>query len=161
MAKNFEVKWKDKKARDFFRDLSRNVKQVTDMQKPYVNAVSVIVFQDIMDHFEKEKGPTGKWKSWSSIYASRMAKVGKGGNKILQDTGRLRNSFLPTNWRVKSDGIEWYNPATTNNGFPYAKAHDEGSGSLPARTFMWLSDKSMDKIGRLTAAWMASGKKAK
>lgn len=48
----------------------------------------------------------------------KMKELGKGGNKILQDSGRLRNSFKPQNYRSVSEGILWFNNAQTKSGFP-------------------------------------------
>lgn len=155
-----EIRFDSRKAEEFFASIGKNVKDIEEGHRAYVNAVGALVFQDIMDHFDKERGPTKKWPGWSKVYAQRMARVGKGGNKILQDNGHLRQSFKPTNWRKKSKGLEWYNNARTAKGFPYAYAHNEGSegGSpLPKREFMWLSKAAAERIAQLTAVWMLSG----
>jgi phage gpG-like protein len=64
-----------------------------------------------------------------------MARVGKSGNKILQDSGRLRQGLMPNNWRGTDEGLIFYNRV------PYANAHDKGvpKRNLPSRPFMWLS----------------------
>jgi phage gpG-like protein len=105
-----------------------------------------VVYGDIIEHFEGEQGPEGKWKKWSDLYTEHMRKIGKGGNKILQDSGRLRQNFKATNRRKTNDGIVWYNNAKTKKGFPYAFAHNEGGGQLPQRRFMWLSKKALDRL---------------
>mgnify|MGYP003609601974 CR=1 FL=1 len=145
------------KARRFFRQVHTNVKEISQAHRSYVDAISVLVFQDVMDHFKREQGSDGKWKNWSKLYAERMAALGKGGNKKLQDSGRLRQSFMPKNYRAKSTGIQWYNPAKTKAGFPYAAAHDLGGDVLPKRDFMWLSNKALQRISQLTAEYMMKG----
>lgn len=143
------------KVQAFLRRLQENKKDVLKADDSFVSTISMFVFQDVISHFEKERGSEGKWKAWSKVYRAHMESIGKGGNKILQDTGRLRQSFTPGQWRSRPGGIEWYNPAKTKSGFPYAAAHDRGGPKLPKRDFMWLSDKAMDKIAKATAAFLA------
>jgi len=138
----------------FLSRLQTNKDQITKRDSAYISAVSVFVFQDVQDHFRKEQGSDGKWAAWSSIYSRHMQSIGKGGNQILQDSGRLRQSFTPGMYRATSEGIEWYNPAKTADGFPYAYAHDEGGPKLPRRDFMWLSESAMNKISEATLEFL-------
>lgn len=134
----------DKKGRKFIKKLLDNTLIAKERKREYIATLSVLVFQNIMDHFEQEEGPGGPWKAWSKVYDEHMQKIGKGGNKILQDTGRLRQSFTPRNVRRVSDGILWFNPAKTKKGFPYAAHHDE------TRTFMWLSPGILEDMAGVT-----------
>lgn len=142
-----EAKFYSKAADKFFKKLIKNSKAITDGQKKYLVTLGAVVYKDIIRHFEKEKDPNGGWEEWSDIYAEHMAKIGKGGNKILQDKGRLRNSFTPTSFQKQSGGVVWFNPAKTGEGFPYAYAHDEGGPKLPERKFMWLSENALETMG--------------
>lgn len=116
--------------------------------------------KDIIDHFEKESGPDGRWTALKpATIARRMGKIparstaskrktaratGKpfqGGIKILQDTGQMKGSILPTNVRRVT--------ATSMLVFAnseYSAVHDEGSSkrNIPKREFMWLSNKAKD-----------------
>lgn len=148
--------FKDKAAQKFFNDIIKRYKDIEDKDKKIIGILSNVVYRDIIEHFEKESGPNGRWKAWSERYAAFMNRIGKGGNQILQDTGRLRQSFQPTNWRVEGDSILWFNPAKTSRGFPYAKAHDEGGGKLPQREFMWLSARAMGKTEELILKYLES-----
>jgi len=127
---------------------------------------AVVVFPDIMDHFAKELGPDGKWSSWSANYALKLRKQGKGGNRILQDTGFLRQSFFPgsktAGARVGNGQILWFNSATTKSGFPYAAHHDAGKsdGQRP-RKFMWISDGALDKAAGLLLEFAVNPKRFK
>lgn len=149
-----EVALQDEKAQKFLQKAMKKVQEAKDGGRAFAMALSAVVFQDIMDHFEKEQGPEGPWSPWSSSYRKYMDMRGKGGNRILQDTGRLRQSFMPTNYRKVGEGILWYNPARTKSGFPYAYAHDEGGPKLPARSFMWTSDDASEKIADVTLAYI-------
>jgi len=150
LTASFELKFQSEKAKKFMDDIVKGVSGVEAKSKPFMDTLSAIVFSDIIDHFENEKGPNGKWKMWSRFYAERMARTGKGGNKILQDSGRLKGAFKPSNMRRQRDGILWFNNAKTSKGFPYASAHDEGGPKLPQRQFMWLSDKAISNIESAT-----------
>ena len=92
--------------------------------------------REINTHFKAESGPGGKWKPCSAEYAERRAK-GRGGNKILQDTGVLRGSMV-NRWTTRV--------AQVSTQVPYAATHQYGdeSRNVPARPFMWLPEKFMD-----------------
>lgn len=147
-----------KRAEKFFKDIEKNVKRATSMHRTFVTALAPIVFQDVINHFEKTMGSQGRWDKWSDLYRKRQKKTGKGGNKILQDSGRLRNSFMPTNWRLDKNSVMWFNPAKTKTGFAYAAAHDQGWAPLPKRDFMWLSRKAISRLASVSAAYMIGRK---
>jgi len=157
MAAEQGIHFDSEKAKAFFRQIYENVEEISEANRAYVDSISVFVFQDVLDHFKQERGSSGKWKKWSDLYKERMVRTGKGGNKILQDSGRLRQSFTPRSYRAKSYGIQWFNPAKTKGGFPYAAGHNEGGDVLPKRDFMWLSTKALQRISQLTAAYMTKG----
>lgn len=153
----FEIVFKNRKGINLFvDDLVSRSDQVKKRKSEFVDVLSAIVFKDVMQHFDKEKGPTSRWKMWSKIYAERMAKLGKRGNKILQDSGRMRNSFTPKKVRKVANGLVWFNPAKTKDGFPYAASHDQGGNKLPQREFMYLSDGALGKIESETLRFMES-----
>lgn len=146
MASYADIVLDNAEAKALLQDLSRRVDMITDHDKKVIGLLSAIVYRDVIDHFTQQQGADGPWKPWSSPYAKFMASIGKGGNGILMDTGRLRNAFKPTNVRSTSEGILWFNDAKTSKGFPYAFAHDEGGPRLPQRQFFWLSDGAMSDI---------------
>lgn len=149
-----EVTFENKEVMDFLNNLDKKLKDIDDGAKKYTTLLSSIVYRDINEHFENEEGSEGKWEQWSLYYAIKMKKIGKGGNKILQDTGRLRNSFKPMNVKRTSEGFLWFNNAKTKSGFPYAFAHNEGGEKLPKRDFMWLSNEAQEKISIQTLQFM-------
>lgn len=143
----------------FFRKKTKNAQDVQDMKKAYVGTIISFIIQDIEDHFQREQGPEGAWPDWSDAYKKHMLKRGKGGNKILQDSGHLKGGVRPSNWRKSRSGLEVFNPAKTKTGFAYAAHHNEGSSTSDGkpRTFMWLSDKGLDKISQATLAYIVGG----
>jgi phage gpG-like protein len=144
--------------RAFFERIHKNVKDIEQRDKVFVTSLSAIVYRDVISHFEEQRGSKGKWKKWSAVYEERMRRIGRSNNKILQFDGSLRQAFRPTNWRSRREGIEWFNPAKTKKGFPYALAHDEGGPKLPKRDFMWLSQSAFERIAEITASYMISGR---
>jgi phage gpG-like protein len=151
---HFEFAFEDAEAQAFLKKILRNANKVGSAAKDYATLVSAFVFQDIMDHFEQEQGSGGRWAPWSKSYQKKMDEKGKGGNKILQDSGHLRQSFRPVQFRVSSEAITWYNPAKTKSGFPYAAAHNTGGPKLPKRDFMWLGDKAQKNIETATLEFL-------
>ncbi len=149
-----EFAFHSEEAQAFLKKLLKNKDSITTGAKSYATAISAIVFSDIISHFQEQKGSEGPWKAWSSAYAAHMNKIGKSGNQILQDTGRLRQSFTPTSFRQVNEGILWFNPAKTAKGFPYAAAHDEGGPNLPKRDFMWLSDDAKGRLEEVTLKFL-------
>jgi phage gpG-like protein len=154
MAISADFEFDDKQWQDILRKLNKKYEDIKN-RKEFGGLISSTVYQDIMDHFEKEQGPDGKWKQWSDSYESHLRKIGRSGNKKLQFSGKLRQTFTPAKWRGVPDGILFFNNARTKNGFPYASAHDDGGGKLPQRKFMWLSKDGLQKLVEVTLKWLA------
>src|SRR3990167_3296057 len=107
-----EVKFEDKEIRRVVNGLIKNLGVISNRGKEYVTILSSVVIQDIIDHFEREEGDDGRWVPWSSTYRKYMIAIGKGGNLILSDTGKLRSGWQPARYRAAKDGILWYNPVS-------------------------------------------------
>jgi phage gpG-like protein len=153
-----EVSFDDREARAFMAGILERAKKIKGAADKYVAMLSAIVFKDVMDHFENERGEKGAWPKWSKAYTEHMKKIGRGGNKMLQFNGRLRQNFTPQKYQKKSDGILWFNNAKTRGGFPYAYGHNEGEGKLPKRDFMWASEKAVEKMAEQTLTFMVEEK---
>ena len=141
-----EVVFDSAEVRQMIDGLVKRFDQFQKRDKVVIGILSAVVYRDIMAHFDEQRGEDDPWPQWSPRYRRFMEKIGKGGNRILQDSGRLRQSFQPTNVRPVSPGLLWFNNAKTAGGFPYAAAHDEGGKRLPKRDFMWLSREALDDI---------------
>lgn len=156
MSNSAEFEFDPAQWQGYLNELGKRWNNPTD-QKEFIAICAAVFSQDYADHFKSQAGPGGNWPSWSEAYAKHMQAVGKQGNLILQDSGRLRQSFVPSNIRAQEDGIVFYNPAQTKEGFPYAAAHDEGGPKLPQRKFMWLSDAAMARLSSQVGRWLAEG----
>lgn len=179
MADSVEFKFDAKEWLDFTKRLQAKLSGPNSM-KQFGGLISAVVYQDVMDHFENEQGPEGKWTPWSLSYAGaingRIAfrkirgriiplneyqieewgiKPPRKPGKILQAAGNLRQRFTPNKWRFKSNEVIFFNNAKTKSGFPYAAAHDEGGPKLPQRKFMWLSDIGGKKMVTIVEKWLA------
>lgn len=109
--------------------------KLRDVPKMVHTSYATFGFKDIIGHFQEEAAPDGKWLP---------LKFRKG--KPLQDTGNLRKSILPSNWKsISNTGIMVFANA------PYGKYHDEGTNKIPQRKFMWLSDEAKQKMAEYIA----------
>lgn len=179
MKIDFNATLNNEDVKGFLKDFHDKIKKSKKADAGYVTTLAALVFEDIDKHFLDEEGPDGKWAPWSKSYLETIQgkafyrRVGgktirfdtagmkkkppkppRSMGKILQATGRLRGNFKPTQWRASSGGILWFNDAKTRKGFSYAGAHDVGGDKLPARPFMWLSDKAIEKIEDQTLAYV-------
>lgn len=153
--------------RAFLRKISSSGKGVTKILRAVFGTFG---FKDINDHFRNEEGPEGQWSkrkaSTQQMYsdiASGRRKPPKGmamgtfspSNKLLQLTGNLRQSILPTNVKnVTSDSIMVFSNS------PYGASHQDGDRSrgLVARPFMWLADSTLNKMAQTSLdLWLQGG----
>lgn len=152
-----ELKIKDAKMKRLLSTMHKRLEKFDKKARDYTAAISSPIFRNLISHFEDApRGTSGGtvgqfvWPAWSQVYAEHMERLGKGGNKLLQDTGRLRQAFLPANQKSKvvSEGILFLNET------PYAGAHDEGTEDIPKRPFMWTDDATMETVGQITLAFV-------
>jgi hypothetical protein len=167
----------DKDAQEYLEKLVDKARNLTE-QSEIVGLISAVTFQDIMDHFKKQQGPTGAWPRWSRGHRKRAAKLGfSEASNMLKWSGKLRQSVTP-NARVVQEGLMWFNPAKTSGKgykkqtqpqkaskknkvklkkrrassakpFPYAWWHDSVDDNPKPRPFMWLSKTALDKIAEI------------
>ncbi|HDY90406.1 MAG TPA: hypothetical protein ENH82_20085 [bacterium] len=152
------VKFDNKIFKKYIKEVAQRTKRGSDILKA---AAATFGFKDIIDHFKKESGPEGKWKERSTFTQEFYLAIQKGAtdppegtargayrttNKILQLTGNLRKSFLPTNIKkVNNQSVLMFTKV------PYAGGHEFGNKktNLPERSFMWLSASAMEKMNRM------------
>ncbi len=153
-ALDVKVVLKAKRAQKAIRSLSDNIKKYKDKDREIWQLMQTIAFASTAKHFEREKGPKNKWESWSTVYAARMAKLGKSGNKILQDTGRLRNSIV-----FAKSAADIQKGVLLFNTVPYSRAHDEGNpkGNLPARPFFYFNSGDLDNMAKQVLQFVGQG----
>jgi phage gpG-like protein len=138
-------------------DVQKRFNMIQERAKNPSNAMDVIAikgWRDVVDHFTKETGPDGKWAplSKSTIAARKKGKRKGGGQRILQDTGILRqsNRFQVVN----GDEAHVYNQV------PYAAFHDSDDprkGNLPQRKFMYLSDTARISVAKTIIRYISTG----
>lgn len=113
------------------RYLKKTKQKIENIYPALKAAVSSMGFQNIIDHFEREENPRGRW-----------AKLKYRKGKPLQDTGTLRNSFLPGRGKTERVGKASILMFTE---IDYAGIHNKGKGRMH-REFMWLSDEAKELI---------------
>ena len=123
------------------KDYANRIKKLKNLKTVY-SKVSIFLDRWVQTNFRTQGGKVGGWKK----LASGGRYVGKGKNKrfdksakVLQDTGRLKASFLPFA-NNKDAGI--------GSELPYSKTHEEGEGVpkrriLPLRKEVWPAAKKI------------------
>ena len=120
------------------------VKQRLD-DKNLLQEVGQIELQDIRTRIGVSKiTPDGKpWAPWApSTFVSRLNK-GNTERGLLFDSGRLLDSF-----RVINDG----KTVTIGTNVPYAPYLNNGTGKMPARQFMGVSEGAKKQIQAILAS---------
>jgi len=142
----------------FIKSLQGSLKTTVPYLKASYNTRG---FKDIIDHFEKEEGTQGKWEPRADSTQAMYAAISSGrrkppaggragsydpGNKLLQLTGKTRQSILPgvVSIRPKSVHAIVIEAKTAYSGFL-----DEGTSKMPARPFMWISGGAHDDISAM------------
>ena len=102
------------------------------------------------DYFGKEQSPDGtKWAPWSEKYRERMKKLGKGGNKILNDHGShgLLGSVKYVAFKAR---------VIVGSILRYARRHQlgdkswaAGGGGMPARPYLGVTEQDRTEILRM------------
>jgi len=126
-VKGVALKYKILGQKKLERELQRIQKEAHKPTKG-LRVASLIMYKDVIDHFRKESSPDGKW-------APLKYRTGR----ILQDTGRLKNSItFSSNSKT----------AIVGTNVNYAKQHEIGNPKkhIPQRRFMWLSKTLGDRI---------------
>lgn len=114
-----------------------------------LEAAGEIAIASVIQNFQAEGRPE-KWKALSpKTLAGRRRGKGKGGPKILTDSGRLRNSFSKR--LVSGTGIEIGTNVkyAKRQNFGYPGGAGRGHSKTPARPFALLQNSDVDAIGML------------
>lgn len=131
----------------FLRDLKANA---SNSYKWLMAGANTYGFRNVIEHFSKEEGPSGKWTKRSSRTQEMYKRLSRTNsrynpnNKLLQLTGNLRKSLLSGG----SQNLKRYgnNAVMMFTNIEYAGKHNYGKGRIPQREFMWLSDKTQSDI---------------
>lgn len=153
-------------------DRLERIRRRADNNRAMLGKMAVLGFKDIQQHFRDERGPHGKWPSLSPNTVSARRKgsgrTGKRRSKIkskfktrmLQDTGRLRNSFMPTGGRRRF----LPNSVVLFTDVEYAGIHNFGgkagrnqSVKIPKREFMWISESAKRQMGEIARRHVIHG----
>lgn len=121
-----------------------------DMARFWGKVGDWFIKQTIKERFDKERAPGGTpWPPWSEGYRERMAKKGKGGNKILADTGELRRSL---HREAKRGSV------VVGTAKEYAATHQFGDArrNIPARPFLGINEQDKEEIRKKVARYIAA-----
>lgn len=100
----------------------------SNLQQTRTANARIAVFLDrwVQQNFRTEGGNVGGWEPFA--YGGRVVSGGIDVSaRLLQDTGRLRSSFVPFQSRTNA-GI--------GSDLPYSEVHEEGLGNVPQRRML-------------------------
>lgn len=110
--------------------------------------VMVYLDQWVQQNFRKEGASVGGWKAlaaggrWKTSTSGRRSFDPNA--KILQDTGRLRQSFVPFE---RDRG----NVVGIGSDVPYAEKHEKGLAGMPERRMLPKRSEIIDQVRRIYA----------
>lgn len=154
---------------------------VLEDNQSFLKQISILMYKSVMQNFLEEGTDKEKWKKLSPMTIAMRRKKGKDA-KILQDTGRLRNSIFPV---ILKDRV------TVGTNLEYASIHQFGGevriperiiypvrkkalrffidneeifakyvkqpprvAKIPKRPFLWLRQEYKNRIFELAKAWI-------
>ena len=123
---------------------------IADMRNFWRSVGLYLEKRSTKDCFGKEQSPDGtKWPPWSEKYRKRMEKLGKGGNKILNDHGShgLLGSVKYVAFKAR---------VIVGSNLRYARRHQlgdkgwaAGGGGMPARPYLGVTEQDRTEILRM------------
>jgi phage virion morphogenesis protein len=123
--------------RELRRAISRIMERLSNPQRAF-KAIGLIVRNSVLKNFEAQ----GRPQRWKELKESTIRK--KGSSRILEDTGRLRNSIT---YRAHRDMVE------IGTNVVYAGIHQFGgragrghSAEIPSRPFLMLQEEDYNVI---------------
>jgi phage gpG-like protein len=142
------VKVEDERARAVMAGIANRINNAG----PFMALTATQMHRDIIQSYNREQGPTGRWKAWTPNYAKR-----RGPGKILvgpKGGGQMRGSIRFANGRNYAEVGIFDGPA-----LDYAGAHQYGNpkGHLPKRTFIWLSQRFWSWFRPAFRRWVTEG----
>ena len=105
------------------RRLKKARNRMKDSRSPF-KASSIILDRWVQKNFKSEGKSAGGWKAFAPDNKRKLLDPSA---KLLQDTGRLRSSFIP---------FAYINNAGIGSNLKYSKPHEEGLGPLPPRRML-------------------------
>jgi phage gpG-like protein len=145
--------------------------------RPVFKDLRAVLKEEIAEHFEKNEGPEGPWEPRSRAYVEKMtakprARSGWSKKKGRMVFGTTRRRRKGSKWesrqlgRFRSVGAYQFHvepqQLTMNAKGPWAGIHQFGGtagkgANIPARPFLWVSDRFVDTFRRSLERHVLSG----
>lgn len=123
--------------------------------KPALKKVGVIMYADVLDHFQKEQAPHSKWVGLSPV--TIMLRRGNSA-KPLQDTRNMLQS-VETDVQKKDVAVGTNSiKARTHNYGRSGQRWGNATVNIPQREFMWLSKKAEGRMVDVVAKFLWDNK---
>jgi len=131
-----------------FQDMQTRAKN----PKTVMGIIGAKAYKDVINSFRIEENDDGsKWYKFKDPKTEKRISrrpTKRGGTKLLQDTGLLRESI-----RWESTAL-WAKVFTRRK---YAKWHENGTRNIPARSFMWVNDRLRLKFAKDLLEYITNG----
>ncbi len=136
----------------FIRGFSRIVEDMDDM-RPAFQDVSEDFYRREKQIFDRQGDPVA-FKSLSAAY-KKWKTLHFPGRKIMQLTGRLRLSLVDPDRAKAGDVVKKISKRSAEFGsqVPYAHRHQMGTGGMPKRMIVQLTNKDKIRWGRIIHEW--------
>lgn len=125
-------------------DLFARLRQRLGDLSPAMRDIAEALHEDVCTHFDRQRGPDGPWPDLADATILARARRNKWPGKMLQVSGMLKNSLVPSHTASS---------ARLTASTPYAALHHFGgmagrgrTVSVPARPYMYLSPEGHDEV---------------
>lgn len=137
---------------NLIRSFTRIGQYLNDLSDPFRTIASH--FWSINEENFQAEGKPERFKPLSPAYEQWKSKRYPG-KKIMQLTGRLYESLTAENQADSQDTVFIVTKTFAELGtkVPYAEAHQNGSGHLPQRKVVQITDKHRVVWGRIVQRW--------
>lgn len=135
------------------RDLSVLAKGFRTFRQPLTHAVDTVMQQHIIEQFEEGGKPP--WEPHAESTEERRSRQGTLGGypqDLLIETGTLFDAATKrARWTITGDEAYFSNlPSRASYGF----YHLTGTGNMPARPFIQLTDRDIDDVEGVFGKWV-------
>lgn len=121
----------------------------TDFRAP-LRTVALYLNAQARKCFDEQRAPDGT--PWAKFKRPPSVKRGGSSSKLLRDTGILMGSMTAQVQghveEVTATSLRW------GSNVPYAAFHQYGTRFIPARPFLGITAKDVERIGLIVTEWL-------
>ena len=138
----------------------RRIKDKTELWKRLSHNV---LEPAVAENFASEGGEVGGWADLSDATIKKRVREGYGEGPILENRGRLRDSFYEGEEghieEFSLEGGEWGTEVQDDRGRGYSAYHQSGTGVMPRREILFWNERLSQATEAETAKFVADAAK--